>query len=430
MARRTNLGPQTIIRKGGPAADASGGRRYGYVAALPLAPVRPRLAIKGEAAPVLGYDLHDPHYPLGPATRVSVPDLAAGAAHPARDVAVPASMVPIVDDLVMALVDRERQIEELKAQVRRDHAEAPPAVDNRLPAALRPEPAEPALAAAGDPGAPYVLAVGSRKGGIGKTTTAVNLAVEMAARGVRTLLLDLDPQGHAALGLGVEEDSGATSHDLFRAEPPAVDRLIRPTPWPDLSLIPADRAFAGGYPAADLAVLARTLRTRPLARRFDLVLLDLPPTLDLAVKNGLFAADGLLIPLLPHPLALDGAARFIHFFRNLHAFNRQEPPRIGIVPMMFDRRIGLHSRVLEQAERRFGAETMLRSIRVDIRLAEAFAVGRPIRQHAPRSRGSLDFHLLAEELTARWLPGHPSPGRAIEGRRPVRGSAGKAWPLS
>jgi len=388
------LGPQTIIRKGGSPAMFS----------LPSG--KARLAAKGEAVPILGYDLHDPHYPLGPAVRVSVPDVAAAPGRPAREMAVPASVVPIVDDLVAALIDRERRIGELEDLVRRGQPDAAvrsaPHGDMAAADVLGAD-----AATAGGSDAPYVLAVGSRKGGIGKTTTAVNLGVELAARGLRTLLVDLDPQGHAALGLGVGENGDGASHDLFRADPPPIERLIRPTPWPHLSLLPADGTFTGGYATTDLRVLARALRTRRLADRFDLVVLDLPPTLDVAVKNGLAAADGLLIPLLPHPLALDGAAQFIHFFRNLHATRRAGPPRIGVVPMMFDRRVGLHRHVLEQAEKRVGADLMLRAIRVDIRLAEAFAVGRPIRQHAPRSRGSLDFHLLAEDLTVGWLPRRP-----------------------
>ena len=340
--------------------------------------------------PALGYDTHDPNFPMGPAETVSLPDISGADAGPARDFVIPASMVPVVDDLVAALVERDCKIAELQRRLDAPASRREPAPDLEVPAA-----------APGD-AAPFILAVGSRKGGIGKTTTAVNLSVEMALRGMRTLLVDLDPQGHAVNGLGVAAD-GSSVHQLFGPAPPPVVDLVRQSSWPGLSVVGADPDFDGNPAEADPGVLERALRGSGLAGRFDVIILDLPPTLDATVRSGLACADALLVPLLPHPLALDGAARIVQFFRTLHADRRSRPVRVGIAPVMVDTRLGLHRRVLEQAERRFGADGLFRAIRTDVRLAEAFAVGHPIRRHAPRSRGCLDYHLLTNDVIAAWM---------------------------
>ena len=361
------------------------------------------LAEKGKAIPALGYDTHDPNYPMGPAETVSVPDFTDRTHDSQRDFTIPASMVPVVDDLVAALVERDRKIADLQRRLGSVHKNREIDIRQEAPALASGTEAPGQL-----PASPFILAVGSRKGGIGKTTTAVNLSMEIALRGMRTLLVDLDPQGHATQGLGITQN-GLTAHDLFLPAPPSVRELVRTTAWPGLSLIPADTGFNGGVSTSDLAVLKRAFRTADTENRYDVVILDLPPTLDATVKCGLACADALLVPLLPHPLALDGAARIIHFFKNLHATRQFRPAMIGIAPMMFDTRVGLHRKVLEQAARRFGTDSLFRSIRIDIRLAEAFAEGRPIRHYAPRSRGSLDYHLLANDIIAAWMPSHGLP---------------------
>ncbi len=372
------------------------------------------LAEKGEARPVLGYDTHDPHYPIGPAdATVLIPDIINS--RRSRHAHLPKSIVPVIDELVGALLHRDQMIDALKA--RHQEAEGEPHNFDLVNTILM---REKTSYGAGHVLAdqdhtvddcqlvaqhhPYIIAVGSRKGGAGKTTTAVNIAVELASRGKRTLLVDLDSQGHipTALGIDVSFPSTMTIHGILSSKN-AIDSAVIPTNFENLSIIPSDPHFEGQCAGCDGCRLARELRTEDFASRFDIVVIDMPPAFDLMVRNALMSADACLIPLLPHPASYDGLRQMVQAIHRI-AIARPGPlPRIGIVPVMMDPRIVLHRRMIEQAAEQFGDKTMLRGIRTDIKLAEAFEFGKPIRQYAPRSKGALDYYLLAETLMAEWV---------------------------
>jgi len=247
----------------------------------------------------------------------------------------------------------------------------------------------------------HILMVCNRKGGTGKTTTAVNLAAELAARGRRTLLVDLDTQGHAGLGVGSPPPAKGTPtvHDLFRRPDLRLAQVITATPHANLWVAPADPLFDGIGAGDDCKRLAREFDRAEIAGAFDIVVMDAPPSLDIASMNGMAAARDVLIPVFPHALGLDGVQQLV---RLIFRFASDDNPGLrlaGLLPVMLDPRINLHRIVMGELARQFGPERILRPIRCDIRLAEAFHARQPVRSFAPRSRGALDFHLLADELT-------------------------------
>ena len=245
-----------------------------------------------------------------------------------------------------------------------------------------------------------VIAVCNRKGGAGKTTTSVNVAAELAALGWRVLLLDLDSQGHCAVGLGVKAQPGAACiHSLFTNQQARLLDTVRDTSLENLWLAPADQLFEHGTGVRDELLLARALADPAVAARFDLVMIDTPPSLDLLLLNALSAAHWVLVPFVPHPLSFEGVRQLMRVLFKVMSNQNPELKLLGFLPTMAAENIRQHRATTGDVARQYGAPRVLPGIRNDIKRAEAFAVGKPVRSYAPSSRGAQDFAELATCLT-------------------------------
>ncbi len=258
-----------------------------------------------------------------------------------------------------------------------------------------------------------VLAVANQKGGVGKTTTTVNLAAALALADQSVLVVDLDPQANLSSGLGHRLDGVRATADsapltvldaLTCDATPFLDDYLAPTPVPGLSLVAAD----GGLAGAEVALVGldhREQRLRPLLaqarRRFDYVLIDTPPSLGLLTVNALIAAEAVLIPMTCEYYALEGLATLMATLRRVQTtFN----PRLGVagvVLTMADLRTNLGQQVAADVRDVFGEAVFETTIPRNVRLAEAPSHGLPVILYDVRSRGAEAYQMLAMEFLTR-----------------------------
>lgn len=245
---------------------------------------------------------------------------------------------------------------------------------------------------------PLIIAVANRKGGTGKTTTAVNLAYFWAERGISTLLVDMDSQGHAGIGVGVHPARGREGlHRIFQVRDYKLGQAVVSTLIPNLFLLPACPEYDGGGLGGDYGALSRGLAAG-LEHRFDRIILDTPPTLDHVLMNALAAAHGILVPFQPHHLAEVGVRQLAGLFYRIASRQNRGLRLLGLLPVMLDERMNLHRQVVGRLAKEFGAHKMLSGIRGNIRLAEAFAHGLPVGLYAPGSPGERDYRRLVDEF--------------------------------
>ena len=251
-----------------------------------------------------------------------------------------------------------------------------------------------------------VIAVANQKGGVGKTTTAVNLAACLAALGQRILLFDLDPQANATSGVGVEKVDGASAYHVLLGEGSLLEK-IKPTNFERLELVPSEVDLC----AADLELarmenhlhrLAQILQPVRNSGRYDVILVDCPPSLGILSLNAFAACDGILIPLQCEYYALEGISMMNRILDQLRAAGVNPKLHIfGVVMTMFDGRTKLSNEVVEEVRRLLGAKVFETEIPRTTRLAEAPSHGQPIIYYDKYSTGAAAYQLLAQEVIAR-----------------------------
>lgn len=250
-----------------------------------------------------------------------------------------------------------------------------------------------------------IYAIANQKGGVGKTTTAVNLDAYLAAAGQRVLLVDVDPQSNATSSLGVERKSlPYSTYDVLLNGVPA-DQAVVLTKQVRLDLLPSTTAMAGAEVEL-VGVMAREQRLdralTPVVARYDYVFMDCPPSLGLLTINALTAAqDGILIPVQCEYLALEGLG---HLLKTIYMVRDNLNPRLaisGVVLTMFDARTNLSKQVADEVRRHFPGYVFQTIIPRTIRLSEAPSYGETILNYAPDSVGAIAYEALAQEFMER-----------------------------
>lgn len=248
----------------------------------------------------------------------------------------------------------------------------------------------------------HIFAIANQKGGVGKTTTCVNLTAALKERGSRVLLVDLDPQGNSTSGIGADKLQGSTVYDLICGNVTAAE-AVRHTDYGDL--IASNKELAGAeielVGMADRELVVRRA-LEPLKNDYDYILLDCPPSLGLITLGALCAADGVLVPVQCEYFALEGLADLMYTLRMVRSRLNPTLELDGILLTMYDSRTNLSAQVAEEVKRHFPGKMFGAVIPRNVRLSEAPSFGRPIFDYDRSSRGAEAYLRLADEIVRRF----------------------------
>ncbi len=250
-----------------------------------------------------------------------------------------------------------------------------------------------------------VIAIANQKGGVGKTTTAINLGASLAVAEKRTLVVDIDPQGNATSGLGIERpEARPTIYEVLVGSRPLRESVVQGVHFPLLDVVPSTRDLVG----AEIELVAAGSRERilrdaldPLRDAYDYVLVDCPPSLGLLTLNTLIAADSVLIPIQCEFYALEGLSQLLNTIRLVQRGLNRQLAIEGVLLTMFDQRLNLSKQVAAEAREYFGDKVYQTAIPRNVRLAEAPSFGQPIIQYDVLSAGARSYLALSRELLER-----------------------------
>ena len=271
-----------------------------------------------------------------------------------------------------------------------------------------------------------VIAIANQKGGVGKTTTVVNLAAALSARKRAVLVVDLDPQAHATLGLGLEKQPGISLYPVLAGAKPIAD-VIQPTKWPNLNVIPSEVDLAGaelefGAREDRLSMIRDALAPVKESGAFDYIVLDCPPSLGLVMTSALAATDSVLIPTQAEYLAMDGLALITSSIDKLRAGVNPTLELNGIVFTMVNSLAKLTHDVIGEVREHFGDKVYETLIPRNVRVSEAPSMGVPVVFLDPRSKGAEAYRAFAWEFMAK------NPTRLAPAPQPAAPAAAPAEP--
>ena len=249
-----------------------------------------------------------------------------------------------------------------------------------------------------------ILAIANQKGGVGKTTTAISLGASLAANDLRVLLVDLDPQGNATSGLGVNKnDLGASIYDVLAGEAAPLAAVCS-TEMDSLDLLPANRELIGAtveLTAASNKEFRLKQALEDLRKSYDFVLIDCPPSLGILTVNALAAADSLLVPIQCEYFALEGLTELINTIDRVRQTINPTLRIEGVLLTMYDDRLNLSGQIRESVQKHLGHQVFEVIIPRNVRLAEAPSFGKPILLYDKHSSGANSYSMLARELLER-----------------------------